>query len=44
MTLRYSMERLVVSLSHSPNIIFDGVRGSILNEEIMRKASGEGSG
>ena len=29
-------------LSNSPNLTFDGVRGSILNEEIRRKASGEG--
>ena len=27
---------------NSPNLIFDGVMGSILNEEIRKKASGEG--
>ena len=42
MTLPDSWETLVVSLSNSPNLTFDGVRGSILNEEIRRKASGEG--
>ena len=42
MTLPNSWETLVVSLSNSPNLTFDGVRGSILNEEIKRKASGEG--
>ncbi|KAH7439944.1 hypothetical protein KP509_04G083400 [Ceratopteris richardii] len=44
MTLPDSWETLVVSLSNSPSLTFDGVRGSILNEEIRRKASGEGSG
>ena len=29
-------------LSNSPNLTFDDVRGSILNEEIRRKANGEG--
>ena len=38
------METLVVALSNSPNLNFDGVWGSILNEEIKRKSSGEGSG
>ncbi|MCO5596801.1 hypothetical protein L7F22_050871 [Adiantum nelumboides] len=42
MTLLDSWETLVVSLSNNPNLTFDGVRGSILNEEIRRKASGEG--
>ena len=42
MALPDSWELLVVSLSNSPNLTFDGVRGSILNEEIMRKAGGEG--
>ncbi|MCO5608620.1 hypothetical protein L7F22_062833 [Adiantum nelumboides] len=42
MTLPDSWETLVVSLSNNPNLTFDGVRGSILNEEIRRKASGEG--
>ena len=32
----------MVSLSNNPILTFDGVRGSILNEEIRRKASGEG--
>ncbi|MCO5567372.1 hypothetical protein L7F22_021062 [Adiantum nelumboides] len=41
-TLPDSWETLVVSLSNNPNLTFDGVRGSILNEEIRRKASGEG--
>ena len=41
MTLLDSWETLVVSLSN--NLMFDGIRGSILNEEIKRKASGEGS-
>ena len=30
-----------MSLSNNPNLTFDGVRGSILNEEIKRKVSGE---
>ncbi|KAH7422992.1 hypothetical protein KP509_12G034600 [Ceratopteris richardii] len=42
MTLLDSWETLVVSLSNNPNLTFDGVRGSILNEEIRRKAGGEG--
>ena len=42
MTVRDSWETLVVSLSNSPNLTFDGVRGSIVNEEIRRKVSGEG--
>ncbi|MCO5560027.1 hypothetical protein L7F22_013633 [Adiantum nelumboides] len=42
MTLPDFWETLVVSLSNNPNLTFDGVRGSILNEEIRRKASGEG--
>mgnify|MGYP000016945791 CR=1 FL=1 len=42
LTLPDSWETLVVSLSNNPNLTFDGVRGSILNEEIRRKASGEG--
>ncbi|MCO5572945.1 hypothetical protein L7F22_026706 [Adiantum nelumboides] len=42
MTLPDSWETLVVSMSNNPNLTFDGVRGSILNEEIGRKASGEG--
>ncbi|MCO5584202.1 hypothetical protein L7F22_038125 [Adiantum nelumboides] len=37
MTLHDSWETLVVSLSNNPNLTFDGVRGSILNEEIRRK-------
>ncbi|KAH7281919.1 hypothetical protein KP509_35G003300 [Ceratopteris richardii] len=44
MTLLDSWETLVASLLNSPNLTFDGVRGSILNEEIGRKARGEGSG
>ncbi|KAH7416413.1 hypothetical protein KP509_14G090400 [Ceratopteris richardii] len=44
MTLPDSWKTLVVSLSNSPNLTFDAIRGSILNEEIRRKASGEGSG
>ena len=44
MTLLDSWETLVDSLSNNPNLTFDGRRGSILNEEIKRKASGEGSG
>jgi len=43
MMLPDSWKTLVVSLSNNPNLTFDGVRGSILNEEIRRKASGEGS-
>ena len=42
MTLPDSWETLVVSSSNNPNLTFDGVRGSILNEEIRRKAGGEG--
>ena len=42
MTLPDSWETLVVSLSNNPNLTFDSVRGSIINEEIRRKASGEG--
>ncbi|MCO5605309.1 hypothetical protein L7F22_059491 [Adiantum nelumboides] len=42
MTLPDSWETLVVSLSNNPNLTFNGVRGSILNEKIRRKASGEG--
>ncbi|KAH7302750.1 hypothetical protein KP509_23G085600 [Ceratopteris richardii] len=41
MKLLDSWKTLVVSLSNNPNLTFDGVRGSILNEEIKRKASGE---
>ena len=44
MTLPDLWETLVVSLSNNPNLTFDGIKGSILNEEIRRKASGEGSG
>ena len=33
----------MVSLSNNPNLTFDGVRGSILNKKIRRKAGGEGS-
>ena len=44
MTLPNSWETLVVSLSNSPNLTFDGVWGSILNEEIRKKSRGEGSG
>ena len=40
MTLPDSWETLVVSLSNSPNLTYDGVHGSILNEEIRRKSSG----
>lgn len=43
MTLPDSWETLVVSLSNSPTLTYDGVRGSILNEEIRRKSSGESS-
>lgn len=43
MTLPDSWEAMVVSLSNNPNLTFDGVRGSILNEEIRRKTSGEGN-
>ncbi|MCO5570696.1 hypothetical protein L7F22_024423 [Adiantum nelumboides] len=42
MTLPDSWETLVVPLSNNPNLTFDGVKGSILNEEIRRKASEEG--
>ena len=41
MTLPDSWETLVVSLTNNPNLTFDGVRGSILNEEIRRSTSGE---
>ena len=34
MTLHDSWETLVVSLSNNPNLTFDGVRGSILQEKI----------
>ena len=44
MTLPDSWETLVVSVSNNPNLTFDGVRGSILNEEIRRKDSGETGG
>ena len=44
MTLPDSWETLVVSLSNNPNLTFDGVRGSILNEEIRRKENGETGG
>ena len=44
MTLPDPWETLVVSLSNRPNLTFDDVRGSVLNEEIGRKSSGEGSG
>mgnify|MGYP000244003108 CR=1 FL=1 len=43
MTLPNSWETLVVALSSNPNLTFDGVMGSILNEQIRRKTSGEGS-
>ena len=43
-TLPNSWKTLVVSLSNNSNLAFDGIRGSTLNEEIRRKASGEGSG
>ncbi|MCO5593579.1 hypothetical protein L7F22_047594 [Adiantum nelumboides] len=39
-----NQEALVVSLSNNAALTYDGVRGSILNEEISRKSSGEGSG
>ena len=42
MNLLYSWEPLVVSQCNNLNT-FDGVRGSLLNEDIRRKASGEGS-
>ena len=42
MTLPNSWETLVVSLSNNPNLRFDVLRGSMLNEQIRRKASGEG--
>lgn len=41
MTLPDTWETLVVSLSNSSSLTYDGVRGSILNEEIRRKSSGE---
>ena len=44
MTLPDSWEALVASLSNNAALTFDGVRGSILNEGIRRKASGESSG
>ena len=44
MTLPDSWETLVVSVSNNPNLTFDGVRDSILNEEIRRKDSGETGG
>ena len=44
MTLLDSWETLVVSLSNNPNLMFGGVRGSILNEEIKTKAIEEGNG
>ena len=44
MTLLDLRETLVVSQSKNPNLTFDGERGSILNEEIRRKTSGEGIG
>jgi hypothetical protein len=44
MTVPDSLETLVVSLSNSPNLTLDGVPGSILDEEIKRKSSGEGCG
>ena len=43
MNLLYSWEPLVVSQCNNLNT-FDGVRGSLLNEDIRRKASGEGNG
>ncbi|KAH7420572.1 hypothetical protein KP509_13G012700 [Ceratopteris richardii] len=42
MTLHDSWEILIVSSSNNPNLTFDGVRGSILNEEIRSKEGGEG--
>ena len=44
MTLLDSWQTLIVSLSNNPNVTFDGIRGSILIEEIKRKAIEEGSG
>ena len=44
MTLPDSWETLVVSVSNNPNLTFDGVRGSILNEEIRRKDNGKTGG
>mgnify|MGYP006872774138 CR=1 FL=1 len=41
MTLPNSRETLIVALSNNPNLTFDGLRGSFLNEEIKRKVSGE---
>ena len=38
MTLLDSWETLVVSLSNNPNLTFEGVRSSIFNEKIRRKA------
>ena len=35
--------RVVVSLSNSMTLMYDGVRGFILNEEIRRITSGEGN-
>ena len=43
MTLPETWEVLVVSLSNSASLTFDGVRGAILDEEIHQKASGESS-
>ena len=43
MTLPETWEVLVVSLSNSASLTFDGVRGAILNEEIRQKASAESS-
>ena len=39
MTLSDSWETLVVSLLNSATLTYDGVRGSILNEEIRRQSS-----
>ncbi|MCO5614532.1 hypothetical protein L7F22_068815 [Adiantum nelumboides] len=44
MTLPDSWETLVVSVSNNPNLTFDGVRGSILNEEIRRKENEDTGG
>ena len=43
MTLPDSWETLVVSLSNNSNLTYNGLRGSILNEEIKRADNEEGT-
>ena len=40
MTLPETWEALVISLTNSVNLKFDGFRGAILNEEIRQETSG----